>query len=310
MQRSESINQSSMTTAATSTRVQRFTRITQSPEPAAEKSPLARTCSMRHYRTPSPSPEASRPPPLVRSTASARHYRTPSPEAMPSERPDFNNCHRKYEKKKVTVPPTVYDLQTVKPHEVIRHLDALFHAVPNAAETEYVYNFKKTLQQRGYATYGYIPAPPVTDVTRRVVGKDGYFFKMTTTLCGIDFIWHDRKSGIFHFWGATTFKVVKALNSIRWRIHKVYQEFNDESEERVKQEQYEQEGYNYVFAVHRPPQAAGAANIEDISDDEDEDDEYADMPALLTPTMTPTPQEQLQQISMGTGPEYERQTIE
>ena len=70
--------------------------------------------------------------------------------------------------------------------------------------------------------FGYIPAPPHSDITRRVIGKDGYYFKMTTTLSKVGFIWHNRLTNKFLFWGASTFNVVKAMNAIRWRVHKVY----------------------------------------------------------------------------------------
>ena len=70
--------------------------------------------------------------------------------------------------------------------------------------------------------FGYIPAPPHSDITRRVIGKDGYYFKMTTTLSEVGFIWHNRLTNKFLFWGASTFNVVKAMNAVRWRIHKVY----------------------------------------------------------------------------------------
>jgi hypothetical protein len=70
--------------------------------------------------------------------------------------------------------------------------------------------------------FGYIPAPPHSDITRRVIGKDGYYFKMTTTLSGVSFIWHNRVNNTFLFWGSTNFQVVKAMNAVRWRIHKVY----------------------------------------------------------------------------------------
>jgi hypothetical protein len=89
--------------------------------------------------------------------------------------------------------------------------------------------------------FGYMPAPPHSEITRRVIGKDGYYFNMTTTLSDIDFIWHNRATNKFLFWGTTNFKVVKAMNAIRWRIHKIYS----------------------IPPPHLPYQA------EDISDDED-----------------------------------------
>ena len=101
--------------------------------------------------------------------------------------------------------------------------------------------------------FGYIPAPPHGDITRRVIGKNGYYFKMTTTLSEVDFIWHNRVTNKFLFWGTTNFRVVKAMNAIRWRIHKVYstppplppripyqaEDISDDEEEKEEKEEKE-----------------------------------------------------------------------
>ena len=100
-------------------------------------------------------------------------------------------------------------------------------------------------------TFGYIPAPPHSDITRRVIGKDGHYFKMTTILSEVNFIWHNRVRNTFLFWGATTFQVVKAMNAIRWRIHKVYST-PPPPPPRLPYQQYQ---------------------IEDISDEEEEEEE-------------------------------------
>ena len=97
--------------------------------------------------------------------------------------------------------------------------------------------------------FGYIPAPPHSDITRRVIGKDGYYFKMTTTLSEVGFIWHNRDTNKFLFWGPSPYKVVKAMNAIRWRIHKVY-----------------------ATPPPPPPRLDSHYEIEDISDDEQEED--------------------------------------
>ena len=54
---------------------------------------------------------------------------------------------------------------------------------------------------------------------------------MTTTCCGVYFIWHDRDSNSFLFWGPSTFKTVKAMNSIRWRIIKYCELAQDETDD-------------------------------------------------------------------------------
>jgi hypothetical protein len=100
--------------------------------------------------------------------------------------------------------------------------------------------------------FGYIPAPPHSDITRRVIGKDGYYFKMTTTLSEVGFIWHNRLTNKFLFWGPSTFNVVKAMNAIRLRIHKGYSTPPPPPPRVPYQHQYQ---------------------IEDISDDEEEAEE-------------------------------------
>jgi len=122
-------------------------------------------------------------------------------------------------KKKVLVPPIHYDLREADAAYVYSHLKAL--TKNDVVAAAYVDQIEPAL----YATYkpvvfGYIPAPPNSDITRKVIGQKGYFFKMTTTLCEVHFIWHDTESNTFLFWGPSIFKVVKAMNSIRWRIVK------------------------------------------------------------------------------------------
>ncbi len=161
-------------------------------------------------------------------------------------------------KKKVLAPPMHYDLREADAAYVYAHLKELTKNDVIAAA--YLEQIKSTL----YATqrpivFGYIPAPPNADITRKVIGQKGYFFKMTTTLCGVHFIWHDTESNTFLFWGPTIFKVVKAMNSIRWRIVKYYDEIN------TTQTIYEE------------------ADNEEARNDED----YADMPELVSCGNTP-----------------------
>ena len=126
------------------------------------------------------------------------------------------------EKQKVVVPPMRYVLNAFHSEDVCNQIDVFTKNDPTALE--YVERVKVAIKQRTKPTvFGYIPAPPDVDITKQVIGVNGYFFKMTTTLCRVDFIWHDRIANIFHFWGPTTFSVVKALNSIRWRIQKCYE---------------------------------------------------------------------------------------
>lgn len=136
-------------------------------------------------------------------------------------------------KKTILAPPIRYDLRNARTETVCQHLDILTHkGVPPDQELAiYISRLKHTLHMnhdgnanKNPIVFGYIPAPPNVTVMKKVIGIDGYFFKKTTVVCGIYFIWHDRETNMFLFWGPSTINVVKALNSIRWRICKCYTE--------------------------------------------------------------------------------------
>ena len=130
--------------------------------------------------------------------------------------------------KQMFVVPMKYDLSQANSAQILFHLESLINSGSFSTEhaIEQYTVFRKKIEDAPTGsrwTFGYIPAPPHSEVTRRVIGIDGYFFKMTTTLTQVEFIWHDRISKTFFFWGTSNFKVVKALNSIRWRIKKCYE---------------------------------------------------------------------------------------
>ena len=157
-----------------------------------------------------------------------------------------------HHRQRIAVPPMRYDLkkQTLDQIKVFINQQITWGAYPTPEAMAIVNTFIKSIEEKYnngvQLTYGYIPAPPHSEVTRRVIGKDGYFFKMTTSVSGIDFIWHDRVTNMFLFWGLTVFNVVKAMNSIRWRIQKCYS------------------------MPPPPPKRTPYEGIEDISDDEDD----------------------------------------
>jgi len=172
----------------------------------------------------------------------------------------------------IMVPPMRYDLKQGNSQQVLNHLDNLNITTAGPVQDS-IERFKETLrlrhEKKHFTTFGYIPAPPDSDVTRQVIGKDGHFFKMTTTLCEVDFIWHDRVNQMFLFWGSSTFKVVKALNSIRWRIHKIYTNLREQQQ--AKQAQAKQVQQATTMTQY---------DVEDISDDESDDDD--DLPRLIS----------------------------
>jgi len=188
----------------------------------------------------------------------------------------------------IMAPPMRYDLKKNNYEQICSYINQqiAWGAYPTLDATEKALDFLKRLKENynegSVWTFGYIPAPPHSEVTRRVIGVDGYFFKMTTTLSVIDFIWHDRITNMFLFWGPTNFRVVKAMNSIRWRIHKCY----TTPPATPKRAPYQYE------------------SIEDISEGEEENDrdtDYDDVPDLISHKDL--------QISLGNVPDNEMHSV-
>jgi hypothetical protein len=158
-------------------------------------------------------------------------------------------------KKKIVAPPMHYILRNAPADVVYHHLREL--TKHSAVARDYVRVIAPALYaQRNPIVFGYIPAPPLVEITKQVIGEEGYFFKLTTAVCGVYFIWHDRDTNVFLFWGSSTFKVVKAMNSIRWRIFKCCDLY----------------GANAVEANAVEANAVEANAV----------DEYADMPGLIS----------------------------
>lgn len=175
-----------------------------------------------------------------------------------------------YKKKQqqIMVPKMHYQLIDVPNYYYIYdHLNKLFENVTSRPSFDAMCAFKQVLYQRNNRSptvFSNIRGPANTDVMRQVIGKDGYFFKMTTTLCGVDFLWYDKNSNNILCWGPSNFKVVKALNSIRWRISK--------NEEQAEQQQAEQQ------AEAEEERRAAAASL---AEQQEDDCDYSDMPPLI-----------------------------
>ncbi len=115
-------------------------------------------------------------------------------------------------------PPTWFDLSYGDATEVISHISSLTDRF-NSLEQDYAYELTQRIIHRPFTTFGYLPAPPNADICKQVIGKDGYFFKLTTTNTNVDFIWHDRGGNNFLFWGEKA-NVIQAMKIIRSRIIK------------------------------------------------------------------------------------------
>ena len=183
---------------------------------------------------------------------------------------------RSARKQRIMAPPVQYDLRIADAHTVYNHINEL--TKHNVDSSNYLEQIKPLMfAQTKPLVFGYIPAPPNASITQQVIGLNGYFFKMTTTLCGIYYIWHDATDNTFLFWGPSTFKVVKAMNSIRWRIVK-HMEAGQQQAEQQEQDQAEQQD----LYVNSPLCQDDKCEYDDETDD--------DMPEL---------------ISCGDSPDYE-----
>jgi hypothetical protein len=179
---------------------------------------------------------------------------------------------------KISAPPMQYNLGNATGQVVCKHIDELT-ANANLESPEFVANLKEVLLKRHpdpSIIFGYIPAPPNGIITKQVIGEKGYFFKMTTTVCGVYFIWHDIVNNMFLFWGPSKFKVVKAMNSIRWRIAKIIEQSN--------QAVQAQRGAFPGGALANAESARRCLHIKEECDDNDDEDE---MPALISQGNTP-----------------------
>lgn len=153
--------------------------------------------------------------------------------------------------------------------------------------------FRHTNQISTY--FSYISAPPSEEITKKVIGYDGYYFKMTTNKCGVDFIWHDLVNRRILFWGPTKFSVVKAMNSIRWRITTQYYMNSINLDAMVQQHKKDSE---HKVSEHKDKVSEHKVSehkVSEYKDNSDDDSDYDEMPAL---------------ISMGSVPDYENTQID
>jgi hypothetical protein len=151
--------------------------------------------------------------------------------------------------------------------------------------------FRHTNQISTY--FSYISAPPSEEITKKVIGYDGYYFKMTTNKCGVDFIWHDLVNRRILFWGPTKFSVVKAMNSIRWRITTQYYLNSINLDAMVQQHKKDSEYKDSEYKVSE--YKVSEYKDSEYKDHSDDDSDYDEMPAL---------------ISMGSVPDYENTQID
>lgn len=81
----------------------------------------------------------------------------------------------------------------------------------------FVDNLKDTLNADGVVYRACIKAPPNELITKKVIGRSGYYFHLTTNNSGVHFIWHDRTENQFIIWGEE-YNVKQAIGILNYRI--------------------------------------------------------------------------------------------
>tara|TARA_B110000971_G_C20031096_1_gene511462 strand:+ start:498 stop:872 length:375 start_codon:yes stop_codon:yes gene_type:complete len=99
--------------------------------------------------------------------------------------------------------------------EEIRGLTNDFDSRVNM-DSNFIDSLKITLAQPGNSFRGEMDAPTNEIITKKVIGRGGYYFHLTTKNTGIYFIWHSRDTGKFIFWGSE-YNVKQAMGVIRYR---------------------------------------------------------------------------------------------
>jgi hypothetical protein len=139
-------------------------------------------------------------------------------------------------------PPVWFDLREVKPEYAFIHMKSItdnFNGIDENFLDNLHVNFCDSHSHQYNSPpviFGYIPAPP-TEIdsdscvaTKRVIGTNGHWLKVTTEKSGVHMIWYDKTSNNFLFWAPNRYTIVQAMKVIRNRIIK-YHEFKYENNE-------------------------------------------------------------------------------
>jgi len=125
------------------------------------------------------------------------------------------------DKKDADKPKTWFNLMQGDRYQVLDHIGRLTNRFRDI-DPDLTYWLMDRIGRRPHTTFGYMQAPfnrniIDVDMIKQIIGKDGYYFKLTTTNTGVDFIWHDRVENHFLFWGEKKC-VVQAMKIIQSRI--------------------------------------------------------------------------------------------
>jgi hypothetical protein len=148
-------------------------------------------------------------------------------------------------KPKVHAPPMYYQLSMLSPFDTLSQIGNITHGF-NDIPIELARWIHFDVLSRQFTTFGYIPAPPNMGLVKKIIGIDGYYLKLTTQNHSVNFIWHDRTSNEFHFWGEYN-RCIRAMNEIRYRICKVVDAAREEAAQ-AEEAQAEEQADEHVFS--------------------------------------------------------------
>jgi hypothetical protein len=116
-------------------------------------------------------------------------------------------------------PPTWFDLSIQHPEDVLTKIKSLTNNY-EFLDPEFARQLESNLRYQNFVTYGYIPVVKNADIVKQIIGRQGYYLKLTTANCEVEFIWYCRETETFMFWGYKK-NVIQAMNVIRSRIIKI-----------------------------------------------------------------------------------------
>ena len=122
----------------------------------------------------------------------------------------------------VNMEPMYYKLDTLSGKAALEKISQLTNNFDESLNMDpaFIEETKAKLDTEDEIMEGFLYAPTDPDICKQVIGKNGYYFHITTKKQDIAMIWHERDLArpVFRFWGEK-FKVIKAMNIIRHRIH-------------------------------------------------------------------------------------------
>jgi hypothetical protein len=95
---------------------------------------------------------------------------------------------------------------------------------------DYEKHLKCMLGERNLTVYyGFLNQSQSDDINKQVVGKGGCYLYKTTADQGTLFIWHNRTTKQYEFWSLQRSNLIKSMDSIRYRMHKISCNMNGKS---------------------------------------------------------------------------------